>query len=289
MEAVRTYWTSTLGASVQYYDVAGTRTRALHAGDGEVVLMLHGMGGHLENFVFNVMPLAEMSGRHVYALDLLGHGMNGRPDRSYTFEDMVNHILQFADVIGARKFTVVGLSLGGLVGSWLAIRQPERISKLCLTTTFGFHLKGTPDADVDTSFLRIKESNLKVLRTPTLDAVRERLRPLAHNPKAISEEMVAVRHHVYNQPGAEAAIAKFVESFHEQRWDYVLTEERLAKIPVETLVIWGEHNHPDPEYARRATAVIPKAKLHVCAGSGHWPHVEADEDYNKVLSAFLRT
>ena len=288
MDAVRTYWTSTLGGSVQYYNVAGTKTRALHAGEGEVVLMLHGMGGHLENFVHNVMPLSQRSGHHIYALDLLGHGMNSRPDGSYTFENMVDHIFEFADIIGASKFSVVGLSLGGLVGSWMAIRKPERVNKLCLTTTFGFHLKGTPDTDVDSSFLKIKESNLRVLRTPTLDAVRERLKPLAHNQEAISEEMVAVRHHVYNQPGAEAAIAKFVESFHERRWDYVLTEERLTQISVETLIIWGEHNHPDPEYARRAATMIPNARLHVCADSGHWPHVEAYADYNNVLSEFLR-
>lgn len=281
------YWVAALGASTQYFDVDGIRTRALHAGEGETVLLLHGVGGHLENFVYNVVPLAARSRKHVYAIDLVGHGLNSRPERPYTFTSMMDHVVRFADAIGTDRFSVAGLSLGGLVAGWLALRYPERVDKVVLTTTFGLHLDGTSPAEADSAFQRVRESNLKAMKTPTLDTVRERLRPLTHNPSLISEEMVATRHRVYTIPGAESAMASFVQSFYEERWKHILTTNRLQQITAQTLVVWGEHNTPPVEYAERATKEIPNARLHVCPNSGHWPHVEAVDEYNEVVGHFL--
>ena len=282
------YWVSTLGASTEYFDVGGTRTRALHCGDGPVVIMLHGMGGHLENFVYNVVPVAEKAKAHVYAIDLLGHGMNSRPERSYTFNDMINHVVQFMDGIGARKVSLVGLSLGSLVAAWIALRHADRVEQMALTTGFGMYLDGSKPEEIEAAFARIRDSNMRLMRTPTLDTVRDRLRPLAHSPATISEEMVQTRLHIYNQPGAERAIRAFVEDFYKERDKFILTTERLRQIQARTLVVWGEHNNPPVDYARRAAALISNSQFHVCANSGHWPHVEAAEDYNRVVSEFLR-
>ncbi len=282
------YWVSTLGASTEYFNVNGIRTRALHAGEGQVVLMLHGMGGHLENFVYNVVPVAEMAGAHIYAIDLLGHGMNSRPERSYTFDDMIDHVLHFIDAIGAKKVSLVGLSLGSLVAAWIALRQPERVERMALTTGFGMYLDGAKAEEIEAAFARIRDSNMRLMRTPTLDAVRNRLRPLAHNPATISEEMVQTRLRIYNQPGAERVIRAFVEDFYVQREKFILTSDRLRQIKTQSMVVWGEHNNPPVEYARRAAALIPNVQFHVCANSGHWPHVEAADDYNRVVADFLR-
>jgi pimeloyl-ACP methyl ester carboxylesterase len=259
----------------------------MECGDGPATLMLHGMGGHLENFAYNVVPVAEAARSRVYAIDLLGHGMNSRPKRNYSFGGMIDHAVGFMDAVGAKKFNVVGLSLGGMIASWIAIKHPDRINKMILTTTFGLHLDGMKDEDVDSNFQRVKESNLRVMKTPTLDTVRDRLRPLAHNPAAVSEEMVATRHHIYTQPDAEAATKAFVENLHAERWDYVLTNERLKKVSAETLIVWGEHNNPPVAVAEQAAKVIPMARLHVCPDSGHWPHVEAKGEYNRVVAEFL--
>lgn len=282
------YWVATLGASTRYYDVGGTRTRALEAGEGPPVVMLHGMGGHLENFVYNVVPLSQLAGRRVYAIDLLGHGMNSRDERTYNFAGMIDHVLGFMDVVGAERASIVGLSLGGLLGAWLAIRHPGRIDKLVLTTTFGLHLDGTDDAAVDNNFQRVRESNLRAMKTPTLDTVRDRLRPLAHDAAVISEEMVQTRHHIYTLAGTERVMTNFVGNLYDERWDCVLTNERLGRIGAETLVVWGEHNNPPVDYARRAVEAIPNARLHVCPNSGHWPHVEAEEEYNQTVARFLK-
>ena len=284
-----TYWVATLGASTQYIDAAGTRTRTLHIGEGKPVIMLHGLGGHLENFVYTVSPLAKDAKAHVYAVDLLGQGMNPRPTSPYGFQDMVDHVVHFMDAIGEKKASIVGLSLGGLIAAWIGLRYPERVEKLCLTTTFGFFIEGMTREDIDKRFGFIREGNLKALRTPTIEAVRERLRPLSENPAVISEEMVGVRHHIYNLPNAESSMKSFLEKFFEERWDIMLTAERLKKIKAPTLVMWGEKNQPPPDYAERAAALIPNSQFHSCAGCGHWPHLEAEEEYRSVLSRFLKS
>jgi len=285
---VPTYWVATLGASTEYFDVAGAKTRALHIGDGPAVIMLHGLGGHLENFVYTVGPLAKAAGMHVYAIDLLGQGMNPRPDKPYDFWDMVDHVANFIDAIDAKKAHVVGLSLGGLVGAWLAQRHPDKVDKLCMTTTFGFFVEGMPREEIEATFGKIRDANLKAMRTPTLDSVRERLRPLATNPAAVSEEMVGVRYQVYTLPNAEKSMSDFLDNFHRDRWDILLTPERLQAIKKKTMVIWGDKNNPPPDYAQRASQYIPQSQFHSCANCGHWPHLEAQDEYIEVLSRFLK-
>lgn len=49
-------WLNALGASVRFHDVNGVRTRCLEAGEGQAVLLLHGIGGHVEAFAKNVVP-----------------------------------------------------------------------------------------------------------------------------------------------------------------------------------------------------------------------------------------
>src|SRR5262249_3302604 len=62
-----TFWTEALGAEVRYYDAGGIRTRVLEAGTGDPVVMIHGLSGHAETFIRNVVPLAE-AGYHAYAI-----------------------------------------------------------------------------------------------------------------------------------------------------------------------------------------------------------------------------
>ena len=55
-ERTMSLWLNALGASVRFHDVNGVRTRCLEAGEGQAVLLLHGIGGHVEAFAKNVVP-----------------------------------------------------------------------------------------------------------------------------------------------------------------------------------------------------------------------------------------
>src|SRR5436305_10308864 len=73
-------WVHLLGASVNYVDAKGMRTRYFEAGSGEPLIMLHGSGGHAEAYHCNVVPLGQDF--RAIALDLAGHGFTDRhPDK----------------------------------------------------------------------------------------------------------------------------------------------------------------------------------------------------------------
>lgn len=285
--APSSYWLSSLGATQEYVDVAGTRTRVLHAGDGPALILLHGMGGHLENFVTNVLPLSQALNMHVYAIDMMGHGMNSRPE-SFTFDDMVDHVVRFMDTMGIKKASFAGLSLGGLVAPWIALRHPGRVDRLVLVTNFGMYIGESAEAEAEKRFAYLRDSNKRFMKAPTLEMMRERMMPMMHDPAAMPEEMIRARLHIYQRPGAERAMVAFVENFYETRQRHILSAERLSQISVPTLVVWGEFNNPPVAYARQAAAQIPNSSFHVCANSGHWPHFEASEDFNRVVADFLR-
>src|SRR6185436_13870284 len=68
-----TIWVDLLGTQVKYYDAAGLRTRAIEAGSGDALILLHGSGGHAEAYTRNVVPLAEHF--RVCSVDMIGHGL----------------------------------------------------------------------------------------------------------------------------------------------------------------------------------------------------------------------
>src|SRR5438874_4021625 len=66
-----------LGAEVRYYQGPKFRSRVLEAGNGEPLILLHGIGGHAETYVRNIVPL----GRNfrAMAMDFLWHGYSQKP------------------------------------------------------------------------------------------------------------------------------------------------------------------------------------------------------------------
>src|SRR5262245_50980332 len=102
-------WVDLLGAEVKYYDAGGIRTRAIEAGAGEPLILLHGSGGHAEAYTRNVMPLAEHF--RVYSIDMIGHGLTDKPDGDYQAPDYARHIVDFMDAAGIQQAHLAGESL----------------------------------------------------------------------------------------------------------------------------------------------------------------------------------
>jgi len=75
--------------------------------------------------------------RHFRVLryDSRGHGASDAPPGEYTIERLARDLLGLADALGIRAFGLAGLSLGGMVGQWLAIHAPERLTRLVLANT----------------------------------------------------------------------------------------------------------------------------------------------------------
>jgi|HubBroStandDraft_1064217.scaffolds.fasta_scaffold14346_6 3-oxoadipate enol-lactonase len=72
---------------------------------------------------------------HVLRVDLRGHGASPAPEGPYALADLARDVVDVADAAGVGRFHLVGISLGGLVGLWLAVHAAERLRTLTVANT----------------------------------------------------------------------------------------------------------------------------------------------------------
>lgn len=278
-------WTDLTGIPfcVEFVDAGGIKTRALIAGEGEAVVMLHGTSGHLEAFARNFVPLVE-AGYNCHAIDALGHGYTDKPDTPYEVYKYAKHVLDYLDAKNIEKAHFLGESLGGWTSAWIAINNPERVASLQLIAAGG--TKANPEV-----MERLKTSTKRAVETDDKDLTRQRLHLLMHNPaKDVSEELVDIRHEIYHREDFVRNIDNLLTLQNmDVRQRNMLKPEDLQQIKAPTLVVWGNQN-PFGGVAE-ATAMnenIANSDLIIYNECGHWPQHEHAESYNPTCIDFLK-
>ncbi|MBV2149823.1 alpha/beta fold hydrolase [Sphingobium sp. AS12] len=278
-----TIWTDLIGAgfSLSFVSAAGVRTRALIAGEGDDVIMLHGTSGHLEAFSRNIVPHVE-AGYRCHAIDMLGHGYTHKPDATREIPDYGRHVLDYLDAQGIERAHFIGESLGGWVSGWIAIHHPDRVGSLQLVAAGG--TKADPEV-----MKRIKESTRRAVLTDDIELTRGRLRLLMHDAADATEELVEIRHRIYHEPDFVANIDRLL-ALQEMdiRQRNILRPDDLARIAAPTLVVWGRNNpFGDIPEATAMNAAIPDSRLELFDACGHWPQHEQSGRFNAMSVAFL--
>jgi 2-hydroxy-6-oxonona-2,4-dienedioate hydrolase len=277
-------WTelSPLPFRLEYVDAGGVPTRTLRAGDpdAEAVVFLHGTSGHLEAFTRNVAAHAAYD---LHAIDMLGHGYTGKPDRPYEIADYVDHLVAYLDAVGVERAHIVGESLGGWVGARLATTHPERLRSLQLLCAGG--TVANPEV-MD----RIRTSTKQAVESDDVELTRRRLQLLMADPANATEELVEVRHAIYHAPEFVKNVDNLLSlQDMDRRTRNLLTPEELGRIDVPTLVVWGRENpFGEVPEATRMHEAIPGSRLELLEHCGHWPQHEQPERYNAISREFLR-
>ena len=265
-----------------YHDVDGLRTRVMEAGGGNPIILLHGRGGHLENWIKNIIPLSRRF--HVIALDMLGHGYSAKPEMDYTISRYAAHVEAFVRARGLKRVSLVGQSLGGWVAAWLAQQKPELVEKLVLVNNNGF--RPIPPEMVG----KIRQGSMAAVENLTFESMYARLKPLMLDQSLITEELTRMRLKIYGQPEMKRImnIVMGAELEPERQKEFELTPERLSRIAAPTLVVWTTH---DPlcswEVADKHRQNLPRSQFHLIHDCAHWPQFEQAEEFNNVVSGFL--
>jgi len=285
------FWIDSLGAQVNYYNAGGWRTRALEAGtEGEHVIMIGGLSGHVEGFVRNVLPLAER-GFQVHAIDALGHGFTDKPlDVTYNAPAFTDHLLRFMDARGIEKAHIVGQSLGGWIGLHTAQHFPERIDKIVFATGAGVLLSDEASKKKSEEVhAAVKNVTQKAVGAPTYESVKARLEWLMADPASVTDELIKTRLAIYLLPDSRLAMPKLVEEqAGESNRKYLLNEADLEALPHETLVIWTDKNPTTPvEVGMKAAELMPRGEFALIENAGHWPMFEQPADFNRLVGDFL--
>jgi len=284
MSATSSFWVELLDASV--YLLKGKYvTRVVEAGAGAPLLLLHGTGGHAENYVRNIAPLARE--HRVIAMDFLWHGRSQTTGFSAdVLAPLVDQVRDVLDTLGIERSHIEGQSLGGWVAMLFALQHPKRVSRLIVTTPMGYR----PDEGyVEPDPTPLRESNLAVLREPTFENVKKRLERIVFDPKIIEEESVRVRQRFYNDPAVNAVQRELMTHYlgGEAPKRHVVTDAMARKIAAPTLVYWGEKNFVPPAVGERLARQIPGAKFFCAPATGHWAQFESHEAHNREVLRFL--
>jgi len=273
--------------------VMGLRTRVLeegHAGRGDPVLMIHGVGGWAENWREVMSPIAR-SGRHAIAFDLPGFGQSDAPPgdvehfgpREPFYPRFIGALL---DELGIRSAHLVGNSMGGAVAYTAAVSQPERTRSLALVAGGGV---GTEVA----LFLRLctlpgVPALSRVFGRPerARDVLRSCFYDTRRIPEALYEE--AERYGLNSFGEFVRALRSGVTIFGVRpslREHWVALASRFAG-PV--IVIWGRQDRVLPvEHAADAKGVMPQARVELIDDCGHLPQVERTDAFLATLLPFL--
>ena len=120
------------------------RVRYARRGTGdEKVVLIHGFGGDLDNWLFNIDALAENA--TVYALDLPGHGQSVKSMADPSLKVLAMTVVSFMNAMEIKSAHLVGHSLGGAIAMEIAREAKDRVKSLTLIASAGLG----PEINVD--------------------------------------------------------------------------------------------------------------------------------------------
>ena len=257
------------------------------AGEGETILLIHGMAGSSRTWR-EVMPgLAEHY--RVLAPDLLGHGASGRGATDYSLGAHASMLRDLMDRLGIDRATVVGQSLGGGVAMQLAYQYPDRCARLVLVASGGLGR----EVSIILRALSLPGAEL-VLPIVTPACVRERGNALSAWlwDRGVRSGRLAEMWNAYASLGdseTRSAFFRTLRAVVDPRGQAVSATDRLYLTEVmPTLIVWGDADQIIPvAHARAAHEAMPGSRLEIFEGVGHFPQREAPERFIEVLSDFV--
>ncbi|MDB5976529.1 MAG: uncharacterized protein JWR07_3289 [Nevskia sp.] len=279
-------WLDLLGCEIRTVETPTYgRIRVAEAGpkDAPVILFQHGIGGHLEAYCKNLVPLADRF--RTIAFDYVGHALSARKTMEYTPLVLAEQLRELMDALDIRKAHLSGESLGGWVSGYFAVRYPERVERLMLNTGAGIPIvseKGRADM-ANLMELSKKAAGL----APTFDSVKARIQWLIHpkNHHLITDELVNLRLRYYLMPEGRE-VSPLVNRMLPRHDEFLIP---LEEIRCPTMLLWTRDNPiHDLECAQNAALRIPGAQLYVMEADGaHWPQYEEPEEFNRVAAEFF--
>ncbi len=235
--------------------------------DAPPIVLLHGWTAALD-WWDGMTPLLERHHR-VIAIDLLGHGGSEKPDSGYSMENQAELVAQALRRLGVRRATVVGHSMGAVVGTALSEAEPALVDRLVI-------IDQAPANDGYGSNLPL---TVAFIFTPVIGEALWRTTP----DFAIEDGLEAGFAPGYDVP------AEFVEDFRrltyrsydasaEAETEYMdgrSLDARLRGSGTRVLAIFGaeEQIYSEPEKALAAYRAAG-SKTELVAGAGHSPNVE---------------
>jgi len=247
-----------------------------YGGDGQLALMLPGMGALRSEYRF-LAPELSQAGYHAVAADLRGHGESSVPWQTYDVPSVGGDILALIEHLDAGAAHLIGTSFAAGSVVWAAAERPDYVRSLVLIGAFVREAKINP---IMTALFWLMMNNPWRVRTWAMYYAT--LYPTRKPPdfedylKQLKENMA--------EPGRFQAAAALGYSSRQP------SAERLKRVKAPTLVIMGtkDPDFPDPIAEGRYIAERTGGDLETIEGAGHYPQTEMPEQTAPIVIDFLR-
>ena len=229
-----------------YYAVYGT---------GEPLILLHGGLGNADYWGNQVPAFAEHY--KVIVADSRGHGRSTRSAQPYSYQLMASDVLALMDYLKVDKAAIVGWSDGGIIGLDLAMKHPDRLTRLF---AFGanYNVAGLRD-DIGSN----------------------------HTFNAYIEKAGEDYRRLSKTPDQYDAFVEQISGMWNSQPDY--TPEQLGEISVPTVIADGAHDEAiRQEHTKELAALIPEARLLILPDVSHFAMWQNPAEFNQAVLDFLR-
>ncbi|MES2429985.1 MAG: alpha/beta fold hydrolase [Bacteroidota bacterium] len=235
----------------------------IEEGDGEPLMLLHGLFGALSNFqdlidyfkkthkvVVPMLPLLE--------LDLLHTSVGG----------LQKFVKNFIEHRNYNNINLLGNSLGGHVGLVHILKNPERIKTLTLTGSSGLFENGMGDT---------------YPKRGDKEYMRKKAELTFYDPAMVTEELLDEIFEITNNRLKAIKIIALAKSAIRNNLG-----EEVSNIKQPTCLIWGSNDNITPPFVgKEFNKLIPNSELHFIDKCGHAPMMEVPHEFNRILGEFL--
>lgn len=235
----------------------------IEEGEGEPLMLLHGLFGALSNFkdlvdffskrykvIVPILPLFE--------LDILHTSVGG----------LEKFVFRFIEAKNYKNIHLLGNSLGGHVGLLHVLRHPERIKSLILTGSSGLFENGMGDT---------------YPKRGDYEYIKKKTQLTFYSPETASKELVDEVYEIVNSRIKVIKIIALAKSAIRTNLG-----EDLNQITKPTLLVWGNNDTITPPFVgREFNKLIPNSELYFIDKCGHAPMMEKAEEFNSILYKFL--
>jgi pimeloyl-ACP methyl ester carboxylesterase len=232
----------------KYVEIRGFKMYYEIYGSGDPLLIIHGNGGSIGNFV-NQIPFFSKNYRVILA-DNRSQGKSFDDSDSLSYEMMADDLSDLLDYLKTDSCNVIGWSDGGINGLLLAMRHPKKVKKLAIT---GANL--WPDTSAVDSFIVNYVKNIS-----------DSLSHLTRSPEIKNKlKLVGL---LINEPNIKTT--------------------QLKSITCPTLVIGGDHDVILPKHTLLIAESIPKSYLWILPNSGHSTPIIYKNQFNNIVFSFFK-
>ena len=232
----------------KYADIRGIKMYYETYGEGEPLLIIHGNGGSINNFLYQIPYFSQYY--KVIIADSRAQGKTKDSGDSLSYEMMTDDLAALLDKLGLDSCHVIGWSDGGINGLLLAMHYPKKVKKLAIT---GANL--WPDSTAVDLFaykwaMNMNKTMDKKEQTAEVKASKKLFRLLSYEP------------HI------------------------ALADLKMVKCP--TLVMGGDHDVILTEHTMLIAKNISKSYLWIVPNSGHSVPINYKASFNKTVHDFFK-